>query len=378
MTRYQEMIRPVWAEIDLAAIRHNLGEIRRAVGPKVKIMAVVKAEAYGHGAAPIARAALAAGAEWLGVSSPEEGISLREQGIGAPILVFGPLQTDQVEAIVGHRLTPTICQREPAEALSRAAVENGEKIAVHLKLDTGMGRIGIPAAEALSFASWLGSLPGLTLQGVFSHLARADEDDKTHALEQVRSFRRACGELLGAGLNPSLLHLANSAAIISLPQAHFNLVRAGIMLYGLRPSPGMDMAGVELRPALALKTRVVFVKRVPGGTGLSYGHIYRTSAEATIATLPIGYADGWFRSLSNKAKVLIGGRRYPIVGRICMDQCLADLGDDGVDAGAEAVLIGRQGQEEITADEVAAAAGTINYEVVCAISDRVPRIYRGG
>ncbi|NLG83180.1 MAG: alanine racemase [Firmicutes bacterium] len=369
------MIRPVWAEVNLDAIRHNVAEVRRLVGAHTKIMAVVKADGYGHGAIPVARAALAAGAEWLGVSLPEEGIALRRAGITAPILVLGPLQPEQAEPVVRYGLTPTICHRAAAEALAVAAADR--KIGVHVKVDTGMGRIGLSPGEVLPFVRWLSDLPGIELGGIFSHLARADERDKTHALGQLRLFSEVCTGLRAAGIDPGLWHLANSAAVIDLPQAPLDMVRTGIMIYGLRPSPEVDLFRVDLRPALSLHARVVFVKRVPAGTGISYGHVYYTKAPATIATLPIGYADGWTRLLSGKAEVIIGGRRYPMVGRICMDQAMVDLGDDETSIGAEAVLIGRQGGEEITADEVAEKLGTINYEVVCMIGDRVPRVYRG-
>ncbi len=376
MPRYGELIRPAWVEVDLSAIAHNVREVRRLIGPKPKIMAVVKAEAYGHGAVPVARAALEAGAEWLGVSLPEEGIALRRADLSAPILVVTPFQPDWAEPFLVHRLTAAVCQREAAEALSAAAMARGMSTKVHLKVDTGMGRVGVSSVEALAFASWLCTLPGLSLGGVFSHLAKADERDKAHAQSQIRTFQRVCGALIASGIDPGLCHLANSAAIIDLPGAYFDLVRPGIMLYGLRPSDEVSLERVDLRPALSLLTRVVFVKRVPPGTGISYGQIYRTSKEATIATIPLGYADGWSRMLSGKAEALIRGRRYPIVGRICMDQCLVDLGDDETMVGDEVVLIGRQGRQTITADDVAKALGTINYEVVCMIGDRVPRVFR--
>lgn len=371
------MIRPVWVEVDLDAIRHNTREIRKLIGPKPKIMAVVKAEAYGHGAVAVSRAALEAGAEWLGVSLPEEGISLRKAGLRAPILVLGPLQPGQIEPVLQHDLTPTICHRDVVEALAKAAIRHKRRVAVHLKIDTGMGRVGIPPAEGPSFAAWLGTLPGVTLGGVFSHLARADEADKTHAREQIRIFTHVCESMAASGLKPGLRHLANSAAILDLPDSHLDMVRAGIILYGLKPSAHTSWSRMAMRPALSLRTKVVFVKRVPAGTGISYGHAYHTRSEATIATLPIGYADGWTRLLSGRAEALINERRYPMVGRICMDQSMVDLGPDETQVGAEAVLIGSQGAEEISADEVAAKLGTINYEVTCMINDRVPRIYRG-
>ena len=251
------MIRPVWVEVDLGAIRHNVSEIRRLVGPKPKIMAVVKAEAYGHGAEPVARAALAAGAEWLGVSLPEEGIALRQAGLRAPILVLSPFQPDQGEPFLTYQLTPAICQREAAEALSGEAQARGRQVQAHLKVDTGMGRVGITPVEALSFAAWLRTLPGLSLGGVFSHLAKADECDKTQAEEQIHAFQRVCGALIAAGIDPGLCHLANSAAIIDLPKTHYDMVRAGIMLYGLRPSAEVHLERVNLRPAFSLRTKEI-------------------------------------------------------------------------------------------------------------------------
>jgi len=375
MTRYAQLLRPLWASVALEAVSGNVREIRRLVGEKPLIMAVVKAEAYGHGAVQVAARTLAAGATWLGVSLPEEGINLRAAGIEAPILILSPLQLSQAAPVAAHGLAATICQHESAEALSRAAVAFGRIAEVHLKVDTGMGRVGIGPEAAVTFASQLAELPGLKLGGVFSHLAKADEEDKSHALRQIETFMQVCASLRAAGIDPGLCHLANSAAIVALPQSHLDLVRAGIILYGLKPSAGMLMPGVSLQPALSLAARVIFVKRVPSGTGISYGLTYRTPRSATIATIPIGYADGWSRLLSDKAEVLIHGRRYPIVGRICMDQCMVNLGDDDADVGDEAVLIGRQGGEEITAEEVAEKLGTINYEVVCMIGDRVPRVY---
>lgn len=338
-------------------------------------MAVVKADAYGHGAVPVARVALEAGAEWLGVALPEEGIALRRAGLTAPILVLSPIQPAWVIPFLDYGLTPAVCQRESAEALSAAAAACGHHVEVHLKVDTGMGRVGIDPVETLAFAAWVRTLPGLSLGGVFSHLAKADERDKTHAWGQIQAFQRVCAALIGSGIDPGLCHLANSAAIIDLPKAHLNLVRAGIMLYGLRPSGEVDLGRAGLRPAFTLVTKVVFVKQVPANTGLSYGQAYHTRAAATIATLPIGYADGWTRLLSGKAQALIRGRRYPIVGRICMDQCLVDLGPDEAEAGDEAVLIGRQGEQMIAVGDIAASLGTIDYEIVCMIGDRVPRVY---
>ncbi len=375
MGRYQEFIRPVWAEINLDAIRHNLAEIRRLVGPAVEIMAVVKAEAYGHGAVKIAKAAIQSGANWLGVALSEEGIELREAGINVPILVFSPLQTSQAEAIVKYDLTPTISMLEPAVALSRAAVASRKTVSFHVKIDTGMGRIGIPANEGIVFIKKLQPLPGLIFDGVFSHLATADEADKEYAKYQIKNFNKVIVDLKDEGLLPTKVHLANSAAIIDLPLAYYNMVRPGIMLYGMYPSLEVNVKEVQLKPAFMLKTKVVFIKRVAQGSTISYGRKYIVPSESTIVTIPIGYADGWSRRLSGKAEVLISGKRFPIVGTICMDFCMVDVGDEPVEIGQEVVLIGSQGAEYITVDEIANHLGTINYEVTCMISDRVPRRY---
>ena len=375
MNRYDERLRPVWAEIDLAAIRHNIGEVRRLVGPLVEMMAVVKAEGYGHGAIPVARAALEAGATWLGVALPEEGIALRRAGFEAPILVFSPLQADQAEAMVEYGLTSSLCGLDAAVALSRRAVKAGKSAAVHLKVDTGMGRIGVRVNEAVRFAVSVRRLPGIEVTGVFSHLATADEANKDYARLQLKNFNKVIVDLKNDGQLPAEMHLANSAAVIDLPLTYFNLVRPGIMIYGLYPSDEVDRSRVRLKPALSLKTRVSFVKRVGPGTGISYGQRYHTGRESTIATIPIGYADGWSRMLSHKAAALIRGKRFPIVGTICMDQCMIDVGDEPVEIGQEVVLIGSQGGASISADEVAGALGTINYEVTCMLSNRVPRVY---
>jgi alanine racemase len=239
-----------------------------------------------------------------------------------------------------------------------------------------MGRIGVAYPEAVQFIKKLAVIPGIKVTGLFSHLATADQEDKHYAQLQAERFHTVVERLTAVGLLPELVHLANSAATMELPRTYYRMVRTGIILYGLYPSSEVDRSKVSLEPVFSLKAKVIHVKKVPAGTGISYGQRYHTAQEATIATLPLGYADGWSRRLSARAEVLIGGKRYPIVGTICMDQCMVDLGEDEVEVGAEAVLIGRQGKEQITADEVAEKLGTINYEITCMIGDRVPRIYR--
>lgn len=378
MARYEKMIRPVWAEVDLEAIRENIRQIRRFTargGKAPEIMAVVKAEAYGHGAVATARAALEAGATRLGVAMPEEGILLREAGIDCPILVFTPLLPDQAEAFLEYGLTPTIAGEGGARALSAATGRHGRKARVHIKVDTGMGRVGVPPAEAPGLARKVAALPNLEVEGVYSHFATADEADLSFAYHQLDLFKEVLKNLEEAGVKIPLRHIANSGAIINLPESYFDLVRPGIIIYGLYPSEETPRDRLPLKPALSLKARVIQVKRVPPGTGISYGQIYHTQKATNIVTLPLGYADGWSRLLSGKARVLLKGKSFPLVGRVCMDQCMADVGDLEVEPGEEAVLIGRQGEEEISADEVAGLLGTINYEVVCMLSDRVPRVW---
>jgi alanine racemase len=377
MNRYGVgVIRPVWAEIDLEAIRHNFAEIRRLVGPGVDIMAVVKAEAYGHGAVEIARTVIDNGAGWLGVSLPEEGIALRKAGIELPILVFEPLQTGQAGVFLEYNLTATVCIPEIVHFLAQEASKAGKTAQVHVKVDTGMGRVGVKVNQAVAFIREISQLSGIQVNGIYSHLATADERDKSYAGKQIKAFSELVGALKSAGLLPQKVHLANSAAIIDLPEAYFNMVRPGIMLYGLYPSTQVNREKVHLKPVLSLKAKSVFVKRVPEQTGISYGLRYHTRKETTIVTIPIGYADGWSRLLNHKAEALINGKKFPIVGTICMDQCMIDVGDEPVELGQEVVLIGEQGPEQITADMVAEQLGTINYEVTCMISSRVPRLYR--
>lgn len=251
----------------------------------------------------------------------------------------------------------------------------GKTAKAHVKVDTGMGRVGVQPAIVVDFMHRVNELPGLQVSGIFSHMATADEKDKNYAEQQIRIFNTVIKDLETADLLPEKVHLANSAGIIDLPSSHFNMVRPGIMLYGLYPSNEVNRKNVHLEPALALKVKVTFIKRVASGTGISYGQRYHTSRESTIATIPIGYADGWSRILTSKAEAIIHGKKFPIVGTICMDQCMIDLGDEPVEIGEEVVLIGKSGKEEISVDQIADALGSINYEVTCMLSNRLPRVY---
>ncbi len=370
-------MRPTQAIIDLAAIRHNVREIRASLPPATRLIAVVKANAYGHGAIPVSRAALGAGADWLAVAIPEEGIELRAAGIRAPILVLGLTLPEQASLFAEHDLTATVASKEGLGVFHDIGQKTNQPIRIMLKLDTGMGRIGIKPENIAAFTRQAQSLSGLTVQGLFTHFATADEADSTFTMIQLRNLNQALSSLHDAGIEMPIISAANSAATDSYPAAHFNAVRPGIILYGLPPDPAMPLH-LEIKPVMSLVTRIVFIKHVPANTPVNYGCTYRTPNPTWLATLPVGYADGYSRHLSNKAEVLVHGIRRRVVGRICMDQTVIDLGPDcDAAVGDEAILCGRQGREEISLTELANIAGTINYELACGISPRVPRIYTG-
>ena len=377
------------AEIDLKAIAHNVSELRRITQPNARLMAVVKADGYGHGAVEVARCALQNGAERLGVARIDEGIALRTAGIQAPILIFGYTLPELAAELLEYDLTQTVYTAASARALSRTAVAIEEKIKVHLKVDTGMGRLGLltqnfrsrhsdemintaAADETLSIAG----LQGLELEGVFTHFATADSADKRYAEKQLDLFLNYLDRMRAAGLNPAVRHAANSAALIDMPQSHLDMVRPGIAIYGLYPSDEVDKKRVPLRPAMAMRTRIIHLKKVPAGFHISYGITYKTQKPTTIATVPVGYADGLNRLLSSRGQMLVRGKRVPIVGRICMDLTMLDVGNiENVQVGDEAVIFGQQDNETITVDEMASALNTINYEIVSTITARVPRVY---
>lgn len=368
-------MRPTYAEINLAAIRHNILQIRSRLLPDTEITAVVKANAYGHGAVPVSKAALAAGANYLAVAIPEEGLELRAAGITAPILVLGLTMPEQAELLVKNKLTASVCTHDQLNALRHAAHKLNTQARAVVKVDTGMHRIGLKPSQLLPFVRDMLTYPGIELRGVFTHLATADADNKTFANAQLAAFNAAVSKVTSVGIALPFISAANSATIIDLPHGHFNTVRAGIIMYGLPPSSTMQQH-LNLQPALQFKTKIVYIKQIEPGDAVSYGATYRASAPTFIATLPVGYADGYFRQLSNHSNVLIGGKRRPVVGRVCMDQLMVDLGPVcDANIGDEAVLLGKQGTAIITADEIADLANTINYEVVCAISARVPRVY---
>ena len=368
-----------WAEIDLDAIAHNARQLKKHVGERTELMAVVKANAYGHGALPVARTALQSGATRLAIVRVNEGVQLRAGGISAPILVLGYALPGQATDIVRYRLTPTVNTLELAQALSAAVAEQGAaSLPVHLKVDTGLGRFGLLPKEVLAFAQALVTLPGLALEGFWTHFASADEADKSYTYRQFELYCQVLQQLEDAGIAIPVRHVANSAATLSLPDMHLDMVRCGITLYGLRPSAEVEMV-VPLRPAMALKSRVARLRTLPVGSSISYNRTYVAARPTLVALVPMGYGDGYRRGLSNKGAVLIHGQRAPIIGRVCMDQFMVDVSAiPDVRQDDEIVLLGRQGEGEINAEELGEWVGTNNYETVTGILARVPRVYLAG
>lgn len=363
----RRFFRPTWAEVDLGAIVGNLRAVRRKMPAGTKVMFVVKANAYGHDAALCARAAEGArAADWFGVSSVEEGVALREAGITLPVLVLGSLYPfESVLAAVAHDLTPIVASLESARRLVEVAQRLGRRVDCHVKVDTGMGRIGASPDAALGIVRYLAPLKAARVQGIYTHLSSA-EDDAAFTAEQLKRFRRVVDALAREGLRPPLVHAANSAGALRRPAARFDLVRPGLAVYGLFPG---------FAPALTLKSKIVFLKTLPKGAAVSYGATWRAKRPTRVATLPVGYGDGYARALSNRASVLVGGRRCPVVGRVTMDQTMIDVSAvPEARVGADAVLLGRQGGAEVPAGELARLCGTIPYETVTALSARVPRV----
>ncbi|HLL55266.1 MAG TPA: alanine racemase [Myxococcaceae bacterium] len=373
-------IRPTRVELDLDALRGNLAQVR-ALAPGAEVLAVVKANGYGHGAVPCARALERQGVRFLGVALIEEGLELRNAGIRAPILVLSGAYEGGYELLVEHDLTPTLFRPEHLTGLGQAARKLGRTVDFHVKLDTGMGRIGLLPHELEGFLDEATRTPGVRLDGVLSHFANADLADPAVTSEQVRRFKAAVARMRERGFSPSFRHLSNSAGVVSLPEVRdgleLNLVRPGLMLYGLAPAEWMREK-VALSPVLTWKTGIIHLKRVAEGTPISYGGTWVARRESLVATLPLGYADGYSRMHSNRAQVLVRGRRAPIAGRVCMDLCMVDVTDvPGVAVGDEVVLLGEQGGERITAEELARLSQTIHYEVICAVGARVPRRVKG-
>lgn len=362
------------AEIDLNAISQNVKNILKRIEP-AQVMAVVKDNAYGHGAEEISRVSLRAGASMLAVSIVEEGVDLRQKDFTCPILVLGPHLIRQIELFLRFDLSPTVSYLEFAQELSRKAVQMGKMADIHIKVETGLGRTGFLYNWALEQIEEISNLQNIQLEGIYTHLATSDETDKSFAHLQLERFNELVEQLQKKGLRPSLLHSANSGAILDLPPSYYDIVRPGVILYGYYPSL-YTTHSVKLHPALMLKSQVTFIKKAKKGESISYGRQYFAPKDTYIATIPYGYGDGYNRLLSNNGEVLIKGKRYPIAGRVCMDMFMVDLGaKTDVQLGDEVVLMGKQGSEAITMEEICQKLGTLPNEVCCWISSRVPRVY---
>ena len=373
----QKLLGPTWVEINLDAIVNNVKNIKKLIGEKKELMAVVKGNAYGHDILEVSSVVLNNGATRLAVARLEEGIFLRKAGITVPILILGLTLKQQAELLVSYNITPTVCEYEMIEKLSESAFKEGKIVKVHLKVDTGMGRIGIFPNHVLNFIKKLKVLKNVQIEGIFTHFSVADEKDKTYTEKQFRKFMEVLIVLEKEGIKIPVKHVGNSATLLDLPYMWLDLVRPGISMYGLYPSTEVQK-NVKLIPAHSFKTRIVFLKELFAGESIGYGRTYTTKKKRTVvASLPVGYADGYNRLLSNQGEVLVRGKRFPIIGRVCMDQCMIDITNlPQVEIGDEVVLWGRQGQEEITVEEIADKIGTINYEIVhMPDKKRVPKLF---
>ncbi len=374
---FQRPGRPTYAEIDLKALVFNYRQIEKRIRPGVGILGIVKADAYGHGAIPVARRLEELGSPCLGVAISDEGVQLRKGGIKAPILVFSGVFPEDVHQFLKFDLTPVVFQKESLRLLSKASEGRRKKLKVHLKVDTGMGRLGVRPESWGAFLTEVKRFPNVEVEGILSHFSMTDEEEIPYTVEQWGKFQEALAVTQGARIFPRYVHIASSANLAAFPSYSGNLVRPGIILYGAYPSV-FTRQHLQIKPLMTLKTRVQYLKTVPAGTRISYGGAVVSKRESLIATLSVGYADGYSRRLSNQGEVLIRGRRAPVVGRVCMDFIMADVSDiPGVAMGDEVVLLGKQGKEQIPAEEIAQKTGTIAYEVFCLIGKRVPRVYKG-
>ena len=369
-----------WAEIDLDAIAHNTREIKKLTGNRVEMMGVVKADAYGHGVLEVVRTLLDNGVAQLAVSMLDEAIQIRKMGIDVPILVLSYTDPARADEIVLNRVTQTVFSMDLAQALSAAAVRLGKDVKIHVKVATGMTRVGfMPGYSAVKNIMEIAKMPGIILEGIFTHFASADESDSSYTIMQFERFMSLYTELARVGIHIPVKHVCNSAAILQYPEMYLDVVRPGVILYGLYPSKEVARK-IDLRPAMTLKANVILVKDVDSDVCISYGRTFRTSRKSRIATVPIGYADGYTRLMSNKGRMLVNGEFAPVVGRICMDQCMIDVTDlkHEVSVGDEIVIFGKQNGACISVDEIADQVGTINYELVCIIGKRIPRVYLKG
>ena len=376
MLEYQRLM----AEIDLDAIENNVKQIKAQLKPETKLLAVVKADGYGHGAVEVSKICLFNGADWLGIATCEEGEALRQANIPVPILILGYTLESRFETVIENKLTQAVYTYEMAQKLSETAVKMGKTAYIHIKIDTGMGRIGfLPCEESLETIDKIFKLPNVEITGIFTHFSTADETDKTFTKTQFERFLYMTEALEKMGHTGLIRHCANSGAIIDMPELQLDMVRAGIILYGMLPSTEVGDK-LKLKPAMSLKTHISYVKNVPADTPIGYGRTYYTDKPSKIATAPIGYADGYSRAFSNKAKVIVNGEYANVVGNVCMDQIMLDVTHiKDIKQGDEVTVMGSSGDKTISAEELAGISNTINYEIVCNVGKRVPRVYiRGG
>lgn len=372
-------IRPVWAEVNLDNIRNNINEIKKNINSE-EIIAVVKANAYGHGAIDVAPVLIENGADKLAVAMLSEALELREAGIKVPILILGYTDLSFAEMLINNDIEQTVYSLDYAKELSKKAETLGKIAKIHIAVDTGMGRIGfLPNKKSVEEVVEISRLNNLIITGVFTHFSNADEEDKSYAHNQIKKFNSFINEIEKREVNLGVKHISNSASIIDIEDAHYNAIRPGIILYGYYPSNYINKDKLKLMPALSLKCQVIHVKELPKGEYIGYGRKFRTERDSVIATLPIGYADGYIRGLYGKAQVIINGKLAPVVGKICMDQCMVDVTDIGpVKVGDEVILLGEENGIKNNADDMAEMLDTINYEILCMIGRRVPRVYIEG
>ena len=375
------MERRTWAEINLDALEHNIRQVRKITNPNAQIMAVVKADAYGHGVAECAELLLENGADRLGVATLNEAIELRRLFYDVPILILGSSLESETDELVKNDITPNVYMTEFAKALSDSAVKQKKTVKVHIKLDTGMSRIGFPVGDGdnsviIEDIIAISKLPNLEIEGIFSHFATSDEVDTQYTHLQFGRFMSVCDTLKERGIEIPIKHICNSAGIMMYPEYHLDMVRPGVILYGMYPSNDVDKSKLDLKYVMSLKSIITYVKEIEPGRGVSYGKEYIANNVAKIATVPIGYADGYLRALAKKAKIAVGEKLFPIAGRICMDQCMIDVSDvNNINRGDEALIFG---DGAVTVDDIARWLGTINYEITCMLGHRVPRIYKRG
>ncbi|MGI6746803.1 MAG: alanine racemase [Anaerovoracaceae bacterium] len=372
----KEALRPAWAEINLSNLEYNIKQVKKKVGGR-EIIGVVKADAYGHGAIAVSKVLLQNGVKALAVATPHEAAELREAGITCPIIMVGLVPEIYAHTLLNNDIIPITATYRHAEAISNAAKSVGKIIEAFVVVDTGMGRIGfLPNDESVEEIKKINSLSNLKIKGLFSHFAAADEKDKSYTIKQISLFKQFLEKLEQAGVNISYRSIGNSAAVMDIPDAYFDAVRPGIILYGCYPSSEVNKDQLKIKPVMSIKANIIYLKKIPAGYSISYGRKFTTKRESLIATLTLGYADGYPRYLSGKGRVIVNGVYAPVVGNICMDQCMVDVTDvPGVCLGSEVVVMGKQGDLEITADEIAEKTGTINYEIICGFGQRLPKVY---